>query len=189
MARAAAQHPGGMLRVTCDREACERAVAAAARAGAICIAAHNGPDEYVVSGEPAALALVAAQLPATRLAVAGAWHSPAMAGAAEELAAALAAVPRRPLRARLIANRDGRFVDAADVPERLAGQLVRPIEWVASLATLEAATPAPARMLAIGPGKLLRQLVRRCLGEAREVEIVDGERAIAAALRGAHAVA
>jgi [acyl-carrier-protein] S-malonyltransferase len=187
MARAASRRPGGMLRIACDRQACEHAVAAAARSGAICIAAHNGPDEYVVSGDPAPLAELAARFPSARLPVAGAWHSPAMADATAELAAAIAAVPQRPLRARLIANRDGRFVDAADVPERLVGQLVRPVEWAASLATL--ATAGPLRLLAIGPGKLLRQLVRRNLGDAREVEIVDGERAIVAAVRGADAVA
>jgi malonyl CoA-acyl carrier protein transacylase len=106
-----------------------------------------------------------------------------MAGAAAELVAAIAAVPQHPLRARLIANRDGRFVDPADVPARLAGQLVHPIEWVAALATLAAAAPAPARLCAIGPGKLLRRLVRDGLGAAREVEIVDSEAAIATAVR------
>jgi malonyl CoA-acyl carrier protein transacylase len=183
MAREAARRPGGMLRMSCDREACERLVAEAARAcaGTVCIAAHNAPGEYVVSGDPAPLAWLAARLPSARLAVAGPWHSPAMAGAAAELAAAIAAVPQHPLRTRLIANRDGRFVDAADVPERLAGQLVHPIEWVAALATLDAAAPAPARLYAIGPGKLLRRLVRDGLGTAREVEIVDSEAAIAAA--------
>ena len=187
MAREAARRPGGMLRVTCDRGTCERLVAEATGAGAICIAAHNAPEEWVVGGDPAPIAWLAARLPSARLAVAGAWHSPAMAGAAAEFTAAIAAVPQRAPRARMIANRDGRFVDGADVPERLAGQLVRPIEWVASLATLASALPAPARLLAIGPGKLLRRLVRDCLGDAREVEIVDGERAIAGATRGTRA--
>jgi [acyl-carrier-protein] S-malonyltransferase len=187
MAREAARHPGGMLRVQCDRDACERALAEAARAGAVCLAAHHAPGEHVVSGDPAPLAWLAARLPATRLAVAGAWHSPAMGGATAEFAAALAAVPRRALRARMIANRDGRLVDGADVPERLAGQLVRPIQWIAAMATLAAAAPAPARLCAIGPGKLLRRLVRDNLGAAREVEIIDSAPAIAAAARGAHA--
>lgn len=187
MAREAARRPGGMLRVTCDRGTCERlvaeAAAAGAGAGAICIAAHNAPEEWVVGGDPAPIAWLAARLPSARLAVAGAWHSPAMEGAAAEFTAAIAAVPQRPLHARMIANRDGRFVDGADVPERLAGQLVRPIEWVASLATLASALPAPARLLAIGPGKLLRRLVRDCLGDVREVEIVDSEAAITGAAR------
>jgi [acyl-carrier-protein] S-malonyltransferase len=187
MAREAARHPGGMLRVLCDRDACERELAEAARAGALCLAAHHAPGEHVVSGDPAPLAWLAARLPSTRLAVAGAWHSPAMGGAADEFVAAIAAVPRRPLRARMIANRDGRFVDDADVPERLAGQLVRPIQWIAAMTTLAAAAPVPARLCAIGPGKLLRRLVRDNLGVAREVEIVDSAPAIAAAARGAHA--
>ena len=189
MAREAARRPGGMLRVHCDRDTCERLLAEAARAGAVCLAAHHGPGEYVVSGDPAPLAWLAARLPSARVPVAGAWHSPAMAGAAAEFAAAIAAVPRQPPRARMIANRDGRFVDAADVPERLAGQLVRPTAWVAAMATLAAAAPAPARLCAIGPGRLLRRLVRDNLGDARELEIVDSAPAIAtaAAARGAHA--
>jgi [acyl-carrier-protein] S-malonyltransferase len=179
MAREAARAPGGMLRIMGDRATCERAVAGGAQVGSLCIGAHNGDDEWAVSGDDAALAHVIAKFRATRLPLAGAWHSPAMAGAVDEVHAALAALPRRTMRARWIANRDGRIASDADVPELLAGQLVRAVEWVACLETLVAC--GATRLIVVGPGKMMRALVYRNLGVARGVEIVDSVRAVATA--------
>jgi [acyl-carrier-protein] S-malonyltransferase len=174
MAREASRHPGGMLALTgATRETCLEAVALGA--GSVCIAAHNAPDEWVLSGDLAALSRIAARFRAVRLAVAGAWHSPAMAGAVSELGAALARIPRRPGRARWVANRDGQVADDERIiPELLAGQLVRPIRWVAALRTLEAS--GCRRLVAVGPGKVLRALVRRSLGAGVAVEMVESLR-------------
>jgi acyl transferase domain-containing protein len=181
MAREAARHPGGMLRVKGDRAVVERALAVGREAGWICIAACNGPDEHAVSGDDAALARVAAHFPATRLAVAGAWHSPAMADAVDELAEVQRAVARRPMRARFVANRDGAFAHDDDVPDLLVGQLVRPVEFVASLATLVDA--GVRRWLAVGPGKMIRALVHRNVGVACDVEMIDSLAAVARSAR------
>ncbi|HKE18940.1 MAG TPA: ACP S-malonyltransferase [Kofleriaceae bacterium] len=170
MAREAANRPGGMLALTgATHETCLEAVALGA--GSVCIAAHNAPDEWVLSGDLAALSRIAARFRGVRLAVAGAWHSPAMAGAVGELGAALASIPRRPGRARWVANRDGQVADEPLIPELLAGQLVRPIRWVAALRTLEAS--GCRRLVAVGPGKMLRALVRRTLGAGIEVEMAE----------------
>ncbi len=176
MGREAARHPGGLLRLKGDRALVDRALADCAPLGWLCVAAHNGPDEWVVAGDRAALAHAAARFPSAQFGVAGPWHSPAMAGALGELSALLSAIPRHPMRARFIANRDGAFADDARIPELLAGQLVHPVEWVASLATLAAA--GARRFLAVGPGKTLRALVHRNLGLDREVEMVDSLRAV-----------
>jgi [acyl-carrier-protein] S-malonyltransferase len=174
MAREAAHRPGGMLALrNADRDTCERALALGASAGSICLAAHNAPDEWILSGDHAALAQVAARFSAVRLAVAGPWHSPAMAGAVAELEEALEAIARRPGRARFVANRDGRIAAEDDIPALIAGQLVRPIEWVAALHTVAGA--GCRRLIAVGPGKMLRGLVRRSLGPGVEgAEGVDG---------------
>ena len=177
MAREAALHPGAMLRITGDREACVRAIETGAHAGSICLAAHNGVEEWVVSGEEAALARIVPQFRATRLAVAGPWHSPAMAGAVAELTEALLALPRRPMHARMVTNRDGSFAQEADVPVLLAGQLVHPVQWVASLTTLVGV--GVRRFVAVGPGKMLRSLVHRNLGVAQHVDMVDSARSVA----------
>jgi malonyl CoA-acyl carrier protein transacylase len=89
----------------------------------------------------------------------------------------------------MITNRDGGFAADVEVPELLAGQLVQPIAFVAALRTAGAAA---RRLIAIGPGKALRGLVRRTLGAHRDVEIVDDTRSIERARRAEserHAVA
>lgn len=173
MAREAARRPGGMLALrNADRDTCERALALGASAGSICLAAHNAPDEWILSGDHAALAQVAARFSAVRLGVAGPWHSPAMAGAVVELEQALGAIARRPGRARFVANRDGEIAAEDDIPALIAGQLVRPIEWVAALRTV--ARAGCRRLIAVGPGKMLRGLVRRSLGAGVE-GIADAE--------------
>jgi [acyl-carrier-protein] S-malonyltransferase len=142
----------------------------------IVLAAENAPDEHVVSGSAAALAAVLAAVPATRLPVAGAWHSPAMAGAFDELREALAAVPTQTPHAVLVCNRTGGPADPAALPALLAGQLVHPVRWVTVLGTLRAL--GAARYVIVGPGKLVRALIRRTLGDVA-IEIVDSMRDVA----------
>ncbi|HEY5947197.1 MAG TPA: hypothetical protein VIV40_16955, partial [Kofleriaceae bacterium] len=139
------------------------------------------PDEYALAGDEAALGFVLARFPAMRLAVAGPWHCPAMAGAVGELADAVVQLPQRPMRAKLIANRDGGLVSDAAMPERFVGQLTHPVQWAASIATLDRLEPR--RILAVGPGKTLRGLVHSNLGVDRHVEMIDSMRAIEAAAR------
>src|SRR5437764_1412783 len=64
----------------------------------------------------------------------GTWRT--MSSAVDELAAALEALPRAPMRAALISNRDGTIADDASVPRLIAGQLVRPVRWDACIDTL-----------------------------------------------------
>ena len=189
MAREAALHPGGMVRIKGDASLAARALAE--HSASLWLGAHNAPDEHALSGDETALGHVLAHYPAMRLAVAGAWHCPAMAGALAELGLAVAAVPKRSLRATLIANRDGSVATHATIAELFIGQLVHPVQWATSLQTL--AKLEPRRLLAVGPGKTLRALVLANLGVPtggrevpqpwRDVEMIDNMRAIEAAAR------
>jgi [acyl-carrier-protein] S-malonyltransferase len=156
MADAAARTPGGMVALR-DPETADRIIAS----GELCLAAHNAPDEVVLSGPRDAIARVLREVPSTRLAVAGAWHSPAMADAVPELSRALHAIARKP-GVRFVANRDGAVAAAAAIPELLAQQLVRPIAWVAAQRTL---AETARRWLVIGPGAAVRALARRTVPE------------------------
>jgi [acyl-carrier-protein] S-malonyltransferase len=176
MARQAHLAPGGMAAVRGGAAELARALHAGRAHGAIALAAENAPDEHVVSGSEPALAAALAAVPATRLPVAGAWHSPAMAGAVDELRAALAAVPARTPHATLVCNRTGAPAAPAALPELLAGQLVHPVRWTTALGALRAL--GATRYVVVGPGRLLRALVRRTLGPVA-VEIVDSMRDIA----------
>lgn len=175
MAREAESRPGGMVRIKGGRAVVDEALAL----GGVTLGAHNGPDEYAVSGGREALANVLARIPSVRLPVAGAWHSPMVAGAHGELLAALERLPRRAMHARFITNATGGFADEPDIPRLLADQLVHPVQFATSLATLAAA--GPTRIVTVGPGKMLRALVHRNLDRLREVEIIDSRRAIEAA--------
>lgn len=113
MAGEAAAHPGGMLALaTSDPEAIEVALAVGRHAGSLCVAAHNAPDETVLSGdEPAIRAVLAfAASKATRVPTSGAWHSPAMTGALSEWTRALQGNASLPLRCEMVANRTGQVV-------------------------------------------------------------------------------
>ncbi|MEO8844795.1 MAG: ACP S-malonyltransferase [Kofleriaceae bacterium] len=158
MTAAAARAPGGMIAL---RDTVE----------GLCVAARNAPDEVVLSGPLAAIAQVERAQSSKRLAVAGAWHSPAMADAVPELFAALHAIPRR-AGVAFVANRDGAVADPDAIPALLAGQLVRPIEWVTAQRTLARMT---RRWIVIGPGAVVRALARRTVPEV-DIELVDSWR-------------
>ena len=93
MEREAAQHPGGMIAVAGHDEAavCEL-VRIGSLAGSVVVAAHNAAHEWTLSGDRDALSQIAARTAVTRLPVAGAWHSPAMAGAVVDVTAAVGQV-------------------------------------------------------------------------------------------------
>jgi [acyl-carrier-protein] S-malonyltransferase len=176
MVREASRHPGAMLRLKGDRDVCERALAQGRTVGQVWIAAHNGPDEWALSGDHAAIDSIIPGFPVVRLPVTGPWHCPAMAGALDELTAALVATERSPMHARMITNRRGELACDQDLPVLLAGGLVHPVEWVRCLETL--ADSGARRLIAVGPGKSLRALVHRNLGVTRNVEMIDSMQAI-----------
>ncbi len=178
MGRQAERSPGGMVQIDGHAADCERIIAASAYA--LVLAAHNAPREWVLSGGEAAVAAAVRTHGGTRLAVAGSWHSPAMADVVEELRTALSALPRLAPHAPALSNRDAAPL-GDDAPARLAQQLVLPVNWVATMRAL--AARGVTRYLALGPGKALRSLVRRNLADDVEVEIVDDLRAVAAAAR------
>jgi [acyl-carrier-protein] S-malonyltransferase len=169
MEREARLHPGGMLALPrASREILQEALACGRARGRLDVAAHNTVDEWVVTGEEAALRAVAARYPSTRLAASGPWHSPALVDAVDELRAALMAIPREPGRARFVANRTGRAVEReADIPEHLAGQLTHPVAWLETLEFLAEAEVTD--VVVAGPARPHAAFARSHLGERARV--------------------
>ncbi len=104
----------------------------------------NGGGQIVAAGARQALALLKEDpLPGNPriipLAVAGAFHTSYMAGAQDDLAAAVADIaPADPVRP-LLTNADGRVVSSgAEYMNLLVHQLTRPVRWDACMATLSA---------------------------------------------------
>jgi [acyl-carrier-protein] S-malonyltransferase len=169
MEREARLHPGGMLALTgITQEILQEALACGRARGRMDVAARNAIDVWVVTGEESALRAVAARFPATRLSASGPWHSPALADAVDALRVALTNILREPARAGFIANRTGRAVENEDdIPELLAGQLVRPVAWLETLDFLASAEVTD--IVVVGPARPHAALARSRLGKRARV--------------------
>jgi [acyl-carrier-protein] S-malonyltransferase len=167
MQAASLASPSGMTSVIgLDEAQVDALCAAVAPHGRLWKANLLGPGNIVVSGDKAALAHVeaaATELGARNvipLSVAGAFHTPLMKPADEQLAAVLADATIDAPRVPVYANVDARpHTDGADIRRRLAAQVVGGVRWEDSI----------RRMLAdgfdtfyeIGPGRVLAGLLKR----------------------------
>jgi len=167
MQEACEQHPGGMVSILgLDANVVEAIVEEAKAAGTICAANYNSPGQIVVSGEVAAVDK-AAQLATARgakralpLKVAGAFHSPLMASAAEAFASEVRSVTFRQPRIPVISNVTAEpITDPAAMPQLLVDQITRPVRWESSMRYL--LDQGVTEVVEIGPGKVLTGLMRR----------------------------
>ncbi len=187
MQDAAEATPSGMVALIGADEAQARAVCDAARGTDVLVCANfNAPGQVVLSGsapacERAVRAAESMGLRAQPLLVAGAFHSPLMAPAAERLATALASAairaPRCPVLSNVtglphagagdtIANGAGGMpaapaADADFIRRRLVEQLTRPVRWADCGRWLASHAGASAPMHELAPGRTLAGLMRR----------------------------
>jgi [acyl-carrier-protein] S-malonyltransferase len=133
-------------------------------AEALGIAVVNGAEQLVVAGDAAAVdrfidrATTAGGV-ARRLTIGGAYHSPLLADAVAPYADAIRAVgvasPRVPV---LSCTTQRPMATPNDVVAALAGALVRPVQWVATLEAVRATGITDA--VDVGPGATLANLAR-----------------------------
>lgn len=126
----------------------------------------NSPGQVVISGDVAAVhkAMELARGRGARivkeLVVSGAFHSPLMEAAKEELKKAIDSAPVRDTRVPVYANATAKPVTAADeIKDALIRQLTSPVRWHESI--LNMAGNGVGRFVEIGPGKVLQGLVKR----------------------------
>jgi [acyl-carrier-protein] S-malonyltransferase len=175
MQQAAEASEGGMVALIGADEDQANEVCDAARGNDILAPANfNATGQIVISGSKSACerAVTAAgdmRLRATALAVAGAFHSPLMAPAAEGMTKALEEVDFQPLSTVVYSNVTGKPHDP-DNPEllktRLIEQLTTPVRWSSNcldLARTISETPESDRpqIHELAPGKVLKGLFRR----------------------------
>jgi [acyl-carrier-protein] S-malonyltransferase len=125
-----------------------------------------GPGNIVVSGETAALAhveAVATELGASRvipLAVAGAFHSPLMHPADDQLAEVLAAAPLGPPRIPVYSNVDALpHSEPDDIRRTLVAQVIGGVRWEDSMRRMRA--DGFDTFYEVGPGRVLTGLLKR----------------------------
>lgn len=166
MARCAAEHDGGMTALIGGSR--EEVLEAIDQAG-LTAANVNGSTQVVASGSREALAALVppAGVRVLPLAVAGAFHSPAMSAAQSQVAAAVARLPRRASNAIVIDDADG----VAHLPPEASGSLLdavcakitRPVRWDLVQETLR--RQAITSIIELAPAGTLTGLARRDLPE------------------------
>jgi [acyl-carrier-protein] S-malonyltransferase len=166
MQDAADRTRGGMVALIGADVAQAEQVCARARAGDVLVCANvNAPGQVVLSGHQSACERAAAEaeragLRASVLPVAGAFHSPLMAPAADRLAGALERTPIAPPRCPVPANVTGEphESDPASIRRRLVEQLTSAVRWEACARNLAS---LGATMHELAPGRTLAGLMRR----------------------------
>jgi acyl transferase domain-containing protein/NAD(P)H-dependent flavin oxidoreductase YrpB (nitropropane dioxygenase family)/NADP-dependent 3-hydroxy acid dehydrogenase YdfG len=175
--------PGTMAAVRASRKAVEAALSNRAD---VIVANDNAPDQAVISGPTAAVSeaielLEERGLPARRIPVACAFHSPVVAGARARFAEYLADLPLGEPAIPVWSNVTAQAYpsDPGAIRALLAEQLVSPVEFTAKI---ESMYEAGARVFVeAGPGRVLTQLVDKILGDRPH-------RAIATDVAGDHGV-
>jgi len=139
--------------------------------GTVVAANYNCPGQLVISGELAAVEAACEALKeagarrALVLPVGGAFHSPLMEPARQELAEAIQSTTFHDPRCRIYQNVTGQAVMEKEViKNNLIAQLTAPVRWTQSVQQMiyDGATS----FTEVGPGKVLQGLVRKINGEA-----------------------
>jgi len=158
----------GMLAVL---GAAEELPAQLAEEHGVVLANDNAPGQVVLAGaiERLRAASAAAREQGARaimLDVAGAFHSPAMAGAVEPFRAALDSVELSSPSIPVVCGSTAKAF--TDIRAELAAAIVQPVRWRATMLAL--ASLGADAFVDFGPGAVLARLVRRNLPDA---EVVD----------------
>ncbi len=179
MQRACEAAPGTMAAIIAlPDETVETACNEATEEGSIVVPAnYNCPGQLVISGHAEAVERACEKLReagakrALVLPVSGAFHSPLMQPAKEELEAAIARTEFHTPRCAVYQNVDGkRHVDAEEIKQNLILQLTSSVRWTLEVQNMMA--DGATSFTECGPGKALQGMISKIARDAaREVEI------------------
>ncbi len=134
--------------------------------GVVVPANYNCPGQLVISGEITAVEKACEKLKdagarrALVLPVGGAFHSPVMEPAREELAAAIEATKFSEPTCPIYQNVNAKAVNSAsDIQKNLIAQLTAPVRWTQSVQQMIA--DGASDFTEVGPGKVLQGLVKK----------------------------
>jgi [acyl-carrier-protein] S-malonyltransferase len=182
MERESAAHPGAMsaiLKLTIDQV--REIVAAAGAQGTVVAANHNSEQQIVISGDAAGVAAAAGLAAqqggkAVALPVSGAWHSPLVAGAVPDFAAAMERIPFHAPQGQILFN-----VTAA--PERdpaairaiMSQQIAAMVKWHDTILAMR--RQGVTTFIEVGPKNVLTGLLKKILPKGHEclcLQVEDG---------------
>lgn len=134
--------------------------------GVVVAANYNCPGQLVISGEISAVEQACAKLTeagakrAMILQVGGAFHSPLMEPAREELAAAIEATDFQTPICPVYQNVPASAVsDSAEIKRNLVAQLTAPVRWTQTMHQMIA--DGASEVIEVGPGKVLQGLFKK----------------------------
>ncbi|OIR12855.1 malonyl CoA-acyl carrier protein transacylase [mine drainage metagenome] len=178
MQKACEQNPSTMAAVLAlaDDKVEEICAAIQNETGEVVVAAnYNCPGQLVISGSIKGIEIACERLKAAGakralvLPVGGAFHSPLMSSAKEELAAAIEAtnfnIPSCPVYQNVVAKA---VSDATEIKKNLIDQLTGAVRWTQTVQAMQA--DGATHFTEVGPGKVLQGLVQKVFKEA----VVDG---------------
>ena len=141
--------------------------------GVVIPANYNSDAQLVISGESEAVAAACAELKARGvkraivLPVGGAFHSPLMEPARQELAAAIEQTEFHTPRCPIYQNVDAQpHSDPAEIRQNLLMQLTSPVRWTQTVRNMMA--DGASLFIEVGPGTILQGLVKKI---APDVEV------------------
>lgn len=178
MQKACELNPSTMAAVLAlaDEKVEEICAAVSAETGEVVVAAnYNCPGQLVISGSIKGIETACERMKAAGakralvLPVGGAFHSPLMAPAKEELAAAIESTNFHAASCPVYQNVAARAVsDPAEIKQNLIDQLTGAVRWTQSVQAMHA--DGATRFTECGPGKVLQGLVQKIVKDVS----VDG---------------
>ncbi len=172
MQKAGTEQPGTMAAIVgATPEDVTEACREAASEGIVQPANFNSPGQIVISGSVPGVkkAMELAKSKGAKivkeLVVSGAFHSPLMASASQELGKALESASFNPARVPVYLNVTAKpATDPAEIKTYLLQQLTSPVRW--EELTVNMAADGITRFVEAGPGKVLQGLVKRTVASA-----------------------
>jgi [acyl-carrier-protein] S-malonyltransferase len=174
MQKACELNPSTMAAVLAlaDEKVEEICAAVTAETGEVVVAAnYNCPGQLVISGSIKGIEIACERMKAAGakralvLPVGGAFHSPLMAPAKEELAAAIEATDFNNASCPIYQNVVAKAVsDPSEIKKNLIDQLTGAVRWTQSVQSMT--TDGATHFTECGPGKVLQGLVQKIFKEA-----------------------
>lgn len=129
---------------------------------------YNAPGQLVISGSLAGIDLAAEQMKAAgikrviKLPVSGAFHSPLMEPARQELATAIEQTAFNTPICPIYQNVNAQpFIDPNTIKQNLLQQLTAPVLWTSTIQQMK--TDGATEFIEVGPGKVLTGLVQKII--------------------------
>lgn len=145
--------------------------------GVVVAANYNCPGQLVISGETEAINIACEKMKeagakrALVLPVGGAFHSPLMEPAREELAAAIEATTFNTPKCPIYQNVSTTAVtDPEEIKKNLIAQLTAPVKWTQSVEQMIA--DGAGLFIEVGPGKVLQGLVKKINRQAEVMSAI-----------------